>query len=277
MSALKPLQASRFKFLYYAAVAGFVALLALSLSLSAQLLQGGRPGSADVSANRAALLSSQVTSLAGAYAAGDRSARQKLTESINALVTLAPAFTQPASSAQMLQAFILQAQAIANNPPGAPVPGRRLAGFLGAAGGWAGAEQAAAEARHARQMEPVRRAVITFQVSVFGLVLIMVSAQTLWLFRPLIKRMNVYTDEIVRLATTDPLTGLANRRGFIERGEIEHFRSKRYSRPLSLLMLDADYFKRINDTYGHEAGDQVLRSLARSFLQTLRQSDGWPG
>jgi len=75
------------------------------------------------------------------------------------------------------------------------------------------------------------------------------------------------------LAKTDTLTGLDNRREFQRRldGEIE--RSRRYARPLSLLMLDIDHFKVINDTYGHPAGDEVLRTLAGLIRRALRPAD----
>jgi diguanylate cyclase (GGDEF)-like protein len=74
-------------------------------------------------------------------------------------------------------------------------------------------------------------------------------------------------------ATTDPLTGLKNRRRFEEclAGEIS--RSKRYGTAFALLLLDLRRFKLANDTYGHSAGDEILRSVARACLESTRASD----
>lgn len=79
--------------------------------------------------------------------------------------------------------------------------------------------------------------------------------------------------ELQRLATTDSLTGLANRRHFFDgcRKEIE--RHKRYGVSVSLLMLDVDWFKKINDTWGHDTGDRVLQEVAGQMLMTLRDVD----
>jgi diguanylate cyclase (GGDEF)-like protein/PAS domain S-box-containing protein len=75
------------------------------------------------------------------------------------------------------------------------------------------------------------------------------------------------------LATTDELTGLANRRHFLARLEEEIARSQRSAAPLTLVMLDVDFFKRINDAHGHAAGDEVLRAVARVAKQTMRGVD----
>jgi diguanylate cyclase (GGDEF)-like protein len=79
--------------------------------------------------------------------------------------------------------------------------------------------------------------------------------------------------EVQRLAITDSLTNLYNRRHFSKVGEGEVQRARRYQRPLSAIMLDIDHFKRVNDTYGHTVGDQILQGVAESCRQELRGVD----
>ncbi len=76
-----------------------------------------------------------------------------------------------------------------------------------------------------------------------------------------------------RLAITDPLIGIFNRRHFMELARREHQRALRYQRPLSIIMMDLDHFKRVNDTYGHLIGDQVLRATALLCQDHLRETD----
>lgn len=82
-----------------------------------------------------------------------------------------------------------------------------------------------------------------------------------------------YHDEVYRLTTVDGLTQVFNRRYFEETLEREIARSVRYERALSLVMIDADRFKQINDTHGHLAGDYVLKELARVITGKLRRED----
>lgn len=90
--------------------------------------------------------------------------------------------------------------------------------------------------------------------------------------RDISERRRVET-ELRRLATTDPLTGLANRRHFLDLAETELGRLLRYGRPLSVLMMDVDHFKAINDTHGHAAGDRALVQLAETCREELRDTD----
>jgi len=79
--------------------------------------------------------------------------------------------------------------------------------------------------------------------------------------------------EIERMAITDGLTGLFNHRNFQEKLAAEFRRLERFSAPLSLLLIDIDFFKKINDSYGHPAGDEVLRGVARVIRETVRSVD----
>lgn len=74
-------------------------------------------------------------------------------------------------------------------------------------------------------------------------------------------------------AASDPLTGLSNRRHFAEWFEAEIRQAKNYHQPLSLVLFDIDHFKKVNDTYGHIAGDQVLKTLAETIRGTTRSSN----
>jgi diguanylate cyclase (GGDEF)-like protein len=79
--------------------------------------------------------------------------------------------------------------------------------------------------------------------------------------------------ELHEIATTDFLTGIANRRQFMARAEMELERSRRYGHKLSLLMIDIDHFKAINDNFGHPTGDQAIVAIARHCTTACRRSD----
>lgn len=85
--------------------------------------------------------------------------------------------------------------------------------------------------------------------------------------------------DIKRIATlemeslTDPLMGIYNRRYLEQRLQEEMARSKRYHRPLSVLLIDIDHFKRVNDAFGHQVGDQVLRCIGQFLRENIRESD----
>ena len=75
------------------------------------------------------------------------------------------------------------------------------------------------------------------------------------------------------LATIDPLTGALNRRAFMEVAERELAMAARNAHPLTVLLMDIDYFKRVNDSYGHRAGDTVLRHFSARVADLLRKGD----
>lgn len=80
-------------------------------------------------------------------------------------------------------------------------------------------------------------------------------------------------EHLKHLAMIDELTGISNRRKLLEDGDREFHRAQRYERSLSVLMLDIDHFKKVNDTFGHQAGDEALRKVTRTCQLTLRKND----
>ena len=88
-----------------------------------------------------------------------------------------------------------------------------------------------------------------------------------------IQQHRVLLEQAEILATTDQLTGLSNRRHFLARGAYELGHARRLNKSLSVLAIDVDHFKQINDTHGHQVGDEVLRAAAHAFHASLRQDD----
>ena len=88
-----------------------------------------------------------------------------------------------------------------------------------------------------------------------------------------IKKINYMYSQTRYLSVTDALTGLYNRRHFEDNLEREFLRAVRYKSNLSFAIIDVDFFKKINDTYGHSCGDYVLKEIAYLILQTFRKTD----
>lgn len=88
-----------------------------------------------------------------------------------------------------------------------------------------------------------------------------------------VKYLGTVHDRLTELSITDELTGLFNRRYFFHVLEEEIKRAARYKLPLSLVMADIDKFKKVNDTYGHVVGDQVLKKIAELMRESFRKTD----
>jgi len=93
------------------------------------------------------------------------------------------------------------------------------------------------------------------------------------LYKEKLKEIEGMREEALHLSYIDDLTGIYNHRFFIQQLTLEVERQKRYSAPLSLLMIDIDYFKNYNDTNGHLAGDQVLKAVSILIQRGVRQTD----
>ncbi|HVU05511.1 MAG TPA: GGDEF domain-containing protein [Polyangiaceae bacterium] len=134
--------------------------------------------------------------------------------------------------------------------------GQRAGLFLAVSAGavWLGADLLGAP-RYSHSLLPYWNAAV--RTTVFGFVVLLLTS-----FRS--ERL---------LGRTDPLTGLGNRKALFESAASEIARCRRYGHPVSLLYLDCDDFKRINDSRGHSAGDDFLRATARSLREGIRSSD----
>ena len=113
--------------------------------------------------------------------------------------------------------------------------------------------------------------VVTDYTLVYGLGMLLLAVTVTSLFW--MRRLNALNSQLQVLAQTDVLTQLTNRRGLNLTLEKDLERAKRYRHPLSVVMIDIDHFKRVNDNYGHRAGDKVLVECAHLLKSNVRQSD----
>ena len=98
------------------------------------------------------------------------------------------------------------------------------------------------------------------------------SKNIVWIVEDITERRES-TKKLLEMATKDPMTGLNNRRHFMEMGEREFALYNRHKRPVSILVIDIDKFKKINDTYGHNTGDKTIINFANICMQNLRSGD----
>ncbi len=115
---------------------------------------------------------------------------------------------------------------------------------------------------------------VTFYNTVIGIgLLVLVAICIGWVVIYLMRRLEVAVNRLVDISTTDHLTGLSNRREFLERYEFEKKRMERYGGNLAIAIMDIDYFKMINDNFGHDTGDRVLVQLADLLEKNIRETD----
>jgi diguanylate cyclase (GGDEF)-like protein len=132
-------------------------------------------------------------------------------------------------------------------------------------------ELKASRAEFERSQESLRRQRLALGLVLLGALSVLVVATLLW---RLLRQQRAQASELARLARTDPLTGLDNRRALFERFEQACRAPVPESAQPSLLVMDLDHFKRINDRYGHPVGDSVLRDLANLLRREVPQA--WP-
>ena len=114
-----------------------------------------------------------------------------------------------------------------------------------------------------------------YSLQFYGVIVILavLALEMLFIFRPLVRNLEEYHESILHLALTDMLTGINNRRAFMQlaRAGLDH--SKRHKTPFALVIMDLDHFKSVNDTYGHKVGDLVLQHYTGLMRKTLRSHD----
>ncbi len=182
-------------------------------------------------------------------------------------------FDRPYQLDRQVKAFVAEARRLATMPAGDPRMPSTLLPMLAAAREPLLAGLNAVVTTHQTLIERQLGKLDWIQTITFLIVLITLIVEALGIFRPMVRRIVAYTRELRRIATTDPLTGALNRRGFTEGAHVEFARAARYRRRTALLLVDADHFKMINDRYGHPAGDIVLQRLATEMSKVLRPSD----
>lgn len=106
-----------------------------------------------------------------------------------------------------------------------------------------------------------------------GMAVLLAAILVVLLVDQLVRKERAYAKLLRELAVTDPLTGAANRRHFLQSLDRELERAQRFGFPVSVVLLDIDHFKRVNDSLGHQAGDEVLKELVRRLTEALRESD----
>lgn len=104
-------------------------------------------------------------------------------------------------------------------------------------------------------------------------ILVVLLAEALFIFQPMIGKIRNYNSMLQRYALEDSLTGLNNRRAFMKGAETEMNKARRQKKAITVALLDLDHFKQINDTYGHEVGDTVLKHFASLLKKTFRAGD----
>jgi diguanylate cyclase (GGDEF)-like protein len=243
---------------------------------------------------RQRMLSQRIASLAAQYTLGDVGVRAQLEAATDRFARqndslvhgdpamgIAPAtmpalralyFSPPVRLDAKTQDYVAEAQQIAQAPPGDPRVKPVLTRlFAQATPLLQGLEKVVTV--HEQASETVLMRLERIQDATLIVVLLTLLLEALGIFRPLVQRVSLYARQLVNLATTDPLTGALNRRSFMERG-LEAIRDcRREQGALGALMIDADHFKRINDTFQHAGGDAVLQALTQTLKREVRGGD----
>ncbi len=286
--------ARRFTLAYVLALASIALLSAISHGVLDNVISAQKDSATVINiAGRQRMLSQRIALLASDLSAGDKSARAPLVDAIdlmersqNALIhggdlkivnplspeTYAFYFQGEAPLDPAVRQFLAQARVVARYQHGQD------------------AELALRSVRLAARETLLPRldsAVSVFegqannrikwlqwsQRMILGVLFATLAAEAILIFRPLVLRLGGYISSLTELATRDGLTGLHNRRYFLEIAQQMLLMSRRGTSPTAVMVLDLDHFKRINDSLGHRAGDAALRRFSEIVRNTVRRSD----
>lgn len=277
----------------YVAALCLVGLLALASHLALERVISANNGAAATinESGRQRMLSQRMAFEAALYVlSGDAPAREALArtadrvDSAHTRLSHDPAlspetralyFSPPAAVDRSIREYLSLARTIADPAlsPAEPAVRAAFTRMSALAEGPVVASLDTIVVQHQRESESRLALLRGIAVALLAVLLATLMAEALLVFRPMARRIARHAAELVSLARLDPLTGAPNLRGFRERGAVEVSRTRRYGGLFSVLVLDADFFKRINDVHGHAAGDEALRSLARTVGAMLRPSD----
>ncbi|MCJ2187317.1 diguanylate cyclase [Novosphingobium beihaiensis] len=285
----------------YLAALGLVAFLSITLHFVVKDMLRTSEGSAEIinMSGRQRMLSQRIVSLALELDKGDEAARAPMKAAIEQFGTahgkllraagedignsaeqarLRDTYFGAAGVDKALKAYLAAARRIAASPQDAAGPEAEqraadLAFLVSSARGplLDGLEQVVAihqaiSEEHIRLLQLIQRGIVT-------VIVLTLQIEALFIFRPMVKRISGYVRQLMELADRDYLTGVSNRRAFTDLARTEIQRARRYKRSLSILLVDADHFKQINDVHGHLAGDAVLVSLGKALENGARRED----
>jgi diguanylate cyclase (GGDEF)-like protein len=293
--AAQEISARILTFRYVVALA-ILAMIAVAshVSFTRVLRENGGSTYLNVVSGQQQTLVQLVARYAAQYAAGDMAARDKLVRETDRLATDHAALIRHMEEARLpeaviaslrsvylgdsdlrtqMEAYVARARRIAALQPGSAAMRGEVDVLLGTADGavYEGLKRIVDIYNSYTIQQLVR--LERMQNSMVVMVFLTLALEAGIIFNPMVRRIVRYTSDLLKLASTDPLTGVLNRRSFLESASAELRRAHRNGKPSCLMSIDADHFKRINDTHGHLAGDQVLKAMASTLAARIRRGD----